>query len=74
MLLPVLMVPVFVPPALGMLSTHLDWLPGALVDALLSLLLLVLATFVYHLALNPLGRLLDRREKQILLVVCQENE
>jgi hypothetical protein len=74
MLLPVLMVPVFVPPALGMLSTHLDWLPGALVDALLSLLLLALATFIYRLALNPLGRLLDRREKQILLVVCQENE
>lgn len=73
-LLPVLMIPVFIPPALGMLSAHLDWLPGALVDAFLSLILLILAAFVYHLALNPLGRLLDRREKQILLVVCQENE
>jgi ABC-2 type transport system permease protein len=72
--LPVLMIPVFIPPALGMLSAHLDWLPGALVDAILSLLLLELTLFLYRAALNPLGRLLDRREKQILQVVCQENE
>jgi hypothetical protein len=74
MFLPVLMIPVFIPPALGMLSAHLDWLPGALVDAFLSALLLAGTAFLYRSTLDPLGRLLDRREKQILLVVCQENE
>jgi hypothetical protein len=74
MFLPVLTIPVFIPPLLGLLSAHLDWLPGALVDSFLSAILLVLTLFLYRSALNPLGRLLDRREKQILLVVCQENE
>jgi len=74
MFLPVLMIPVFIPPALGMLSAHLDWLPSALVDAFLSALLLAGTVFLYRSTLDPLGRLLDHREKQILLVVCQENE
>jgi hypothetical protein len=74
LLFPVAMVPIFIPPALGLFAGHLGWLPGAVVNVLLSLLLAALAAFLYWLSLRSLGNLLQRREREILQLVSQEVE
>jgi ABC-2 type transport system permease protein len=71
---PLTMVPVFIPPALGLLSGSFGWLPGATVNVLLSLILVAAITFLYWLSLRSLGALLQRREKEILQVLSQEVE
>lgn len=74
LLFPVAMVPIFFPPALGLLSDSLGWWPAGLVNVILSLLLLALVLFCYRLSLDSLGHLLERKEKEILKAVTQEVE
>ena len=74
LLFPVLMAPAFLAPALAFGVNHwLGWSMG-LVDVAVSLLLLGLTALFYSICLNPLAGFLERREKEILLVVSQEVE
>jgi hypothetical protein len=74
LLFPAVMMPLFIPPLLGLLLSHLDWLPAALVNLLLSAVLSGLLALLYRLSLAPLGELLQQRERQILQVVTEEVE
>ena len=68
------MAPVFIPP---LAEAALRWagLPRALpVNLLLSSALAVAAVLVYRLLLDPLGRILQRRETKILQAVTTEVE
>jgi hypothetical protein len=68
------MVPMLLPPAMGLLVSYLGWLPAGLVNLLFSILLLVLLVFFYWLSLPGLGNMLLKREIQILQVVTAEVE
>ncbi len=74
MLFPAAMIPLFIPPAIGLLVSHVTWLPAAPVNLLFSAVLAALLALLYKLSLAPLGELLQRREKHILEVVTQEVE
>jgi len=74
MFFPMIMAPIFFPPAMGLLFSRVGWLPAAPVNLFFSAALLAMLAFFYHLSLSPLGELLQRREKQILEVVTKEVE
>jgi ABC-2 type transport system permease protein len=74
MFFPLFLAPIFFPPVMGLLWSHLDWLPAAPTNLLVSAVLLALLVFFYRLSLNPLGSLLQQREKEILQIVTQEVE
>jgi len=74
MVFPFTVLPLALPAALGALFEHLGWLPAAAVNLTLSALLCLAAALLYGATLEPLGRLLQRREQAILLVVTQEVE
>jgi hypothetical protein len=68
------MIPIFFAPLLGLIFGNLGWMPAAVADALLSLGLFAVVAAGYWLSLGDLGRMLEQREKNILLVVSQEVE
>ncbi len=74
MLFPAAMIPLFIPPAIGLLVYRVTALPAGPVNLLFSAILAGLLALLYKLSLNPLGELLQRREKQILEIVTQEVE
>jgi ABC-2 type transport system permease protein len=74
LLFPMVMVPMLLPPAMGLLMSRMNWLPAGPVNLVLSMALLVLLVFLYKLSLSGLGDLLLSREKQILEVVTKEVE
>jgi ABC-2 type transport system permease protein len=74
MFFPMLMAPIFFPPAMGLLWSGIGWLPAAPVNLFCSAALFALLAFFYHLSLGPLGDLLQRREKEILQIVTKEIE
>ncbi len=74
LLFPLMMAPGFVPPALGLACGRWFAWNAAYVDLAASLLLLAATVGLYALCLRPLGGFLERREKDILLVVAQEVE
>jgi hypothetical protein len=74
MLFPAAMIPVLIPPGVGLLLSHVGWLPAGPVNLLLSAALLALLALLYKLSLVPCGELLQQREKKILQVVTQEVE
>ena len=74
MFFPMLMAPIFFPPAMGLLWSSVGWLAAAPVNLFCSAALFALLAFFYRLSLGPLGELLQRREKQILEVVTKEIE
>ena len=74
MLFPLAMTPLFIPAAAGLLVHRVTSLPAAPVNLLFSAVLAVLLALLYKLSLNPLGELLQRRERQILQVVTEEIE
>jgi hypothetical protein len=74
LLFPVVMLPVFVPPLLEWLWVKAGWPALVPVNLLLSLLLAALAALVYWRSLEPLGRMLQRREIKILNTVTAEQE
>ncbi len=71
---PMIMAPIFIPPAMGLLFSGVGRLPAAPVNLFFSAALLALLAFFYRLSLGPLGELLQRREKEILQVVTKEIE
>jgi len=74
LLFPVAMVPMFIPPATGLLMSRLGWLSAGPVNILSSMVLLGLLVYFYRLSLPGLGNMLLKREKQILQVVTAEVE
>jgi hypothetical protein len=74
MLFPLAIVPVFVPPLVGLLWQAAGWSNAVPVNLILSVTLAGLATLAYWQALGPLARLLQRRETRILAVVTVEVE
>ena len=74
MFFPLAMIPIFLPPGLGLLCDHFGWLPGSAVTLVCSAFLSGLAALLYWQTLAPLGGLLQRREQQILQVVTREVE
>jgi len=74
LLFPLAMVPIFIPPTLGLLSEYLGWLPAGPVNLLLSLIWLAVVACLYWRSLASLGSFLQRREKDILQAVTQEVE
>jgi hypothetical protein len=71
---PVLTLPALFPPLFGFFSEKLGWLPAGLVNVTLSMGLLAISAGLYYFSLPGLGRFLDRREKDVLLVVSHEGE
>jgi len=71
---PLFAAPIFVPPALGMLCSRMEWLPGVPVNLIASVALAGVCVLTYALVLRPLGRLLQRRERDILSAVTTEVE
>lgn len=74
LLFPFAMIPIFIPPAVGLLFEKLGWFPAGPVNLGLSLAWLAFVAFLYRLSLDNLGHLLHRREKVILQAVTQEVE
>ena len=74
LLFPIAMVPISIPPAIGLLISHLGWLSAGPVNLFFSIVLLAVLIFCYKLSLPVLGELLLSREKNILKVVTKEVE
>jgi hypothetical protein len=68
------MAPVFVAPLAELLWRNAGWPASVPINLLLSAALAALMAFVYWQLLDPLGRLLQRRETKILNVVTVEVE
>jgi hypothetical protein len=73
-LFPVVMLPVFVPALLELLWQLAGWPVLVPVNLIVSLLLATLTAILYWRTLEPLGRLLQRREIKILNTVTAEQE
>jgi hypothetical protein len=74
LLFPVVMIPVFVPPLLELLWQLAGWPVLVPVNLILSALLATVTAILYWQTLEPLGRLLQRREVKILNTVTAEQE
>jgi ABC-2 type transport system permease protein len=74
MLFPLVVAPVFVPAALAMAVDGTGGPKAAAVALVAAIVLAALSGVVYWQTLEPLGRLLQRREKRVLEVVTQEVE
>jgi len=74
MLFPVAMAPAFAPPLAELVWRQAGWPSGVPVNLILSVLFAGLAALAYWQTLGPLGRLLQRREIQILGAVTAEVE
>jgi hypothetical protein len=72
--IPLAMVPILIPAGVGLLLVRFDWLPAEPVTLGLSALLAVAGVLLYRFTMEPLGALLQRRERDILQVVTQEIE
>jgi hypothetical protein len=74
LLFPLVMLPVFIPALLELLWQLAGWPVLFPVNLILSLLLATLTAILYWRTLEPLGRLLQRREIKILNTVTAEQE
>ncbi len=74
MLMPMVLLPVFIPSLLDLLWRHLRLPAFVPVNLIFSALMCGLAVTVYAVTLGPLGRLLHRRETRILGIVTVEVE
>ena len=74
LLFPLAMTPVFVPPLAELAWRTAGWSNAVPVNLLFSIALATLMGFVYWQTLEPLGRLLQRRETKILGAVTAEVE
>ena len=74
LLFPLAMTPVFVPPLAEWVWRTAGWSNAVPVNLLLSIALATLMGLVYWQTLEPLGRLLQRRETKILGAVTVEVE
>lgn len=68
---PVFSIPVLVPPLIELLQSMLFGTENVPFNLILSVVMFAIAVVVYSISLAPLGRLLQRREREILQAVCQ---
>ena len=68
------MAPVFLPALLGLAASRVSPLPASAVTLAAALVLTALSAAIYYATLEPLGRLLQQRQRRILDVVTQEIE
>jgi ABC-2 type transport system permease protein len=73
-LFPMVMLPIFFVPIVGLIVSELGWLPSGATSLVLALILLIPLIYFYRLSLSFLGNLLQNREKQILEIVTKEVE
>ncbi len=71
---PLVCIPIFIPPAAELLARHFGFPPLVPVNLLLSIPVLAAAILAYRATLPPLGRWLQRREKEVLIRVTHEVE
>jgi ABC-2 type transport system permease protein len=71
---PIFISPIFLAPTMGLLFEKLGWLHSSPTNLLFSATLLALVALLYRCCLPSLGRLLQQREKEIMLIVTQEVE
>ena len=74
MLFPLALSPVLIPPLLELLLRWAGLPPAVPVNLILSIALAIGAVAAYRFLLDPLGRLLERRETKILLAVTTDVE
>lgn len=74
MSLPLALTPLFLPPAAGFLAARMSVAPSALVNLIASVILAAIAGVAYWYSLGPTGRLLRRREMEILRIVSADVE
>jgi hypothetical protein len=74
MLFPLVLSPIFIPPAVGVFVARMGWLPGGPVNLFFSLGLAATVLFIYKICLPDLGRMLQQREQKILKIVTSEVE
>ena len=74
LLFPMVMLPIFLAPGIGLLMSRVGWLPAAPTNLIVSALVFGVLALSYRLSLSPLGDLLQQREKRILDIVTQEVE
>jgi len=74
LLFPLVVAPVFLPPALGWMARRWVGLPAGLVNCIAALVLVGAFGVIYWITLAPFGRLLQRRETHILRAVTEEAE
>ena len=71
---PLLMAPLFLPPLAGLFSERVGGPPAMLMNLAISGVMAVVMALVYWKVLDPLSRLLQRRETQILGIVTVDVE
>ncbi|MCF7973795.1 MAG: hypothetical protein K9N55_08275 [Phycisphaerae bacterium] len=71
---PLFMIPVILVPVAGFFLNRVGWITPEYSNPLLSLILLALIALAYKRTLQPMGRLLQRREQRILEIVTHEVE
>jgi hypothetical protein len=71
MLFPLAVAPIAIPPLLGWVAERFGGLPAAAVNLCAALVMVVIFAFLYAQTLRPLGRLLQRRETNILRAVTE---
>ena len=74
LLLPLAMLPIALPPALGLFAETMGWLSAPPINLALSLALLLGIGSVYVLTLGRFGDLLQSRERRVLEIVTREVE
>jgi hypothetical protein len=74
LLFPLAVLPIFLPAALAALGGTFPWLPGSAIALACAVVLAILSGVLYWRTLAPMGRLLQRRERNILQRVTQEVE
>jgi hypothetical protein len=74
LLFPMVISPVFVPPALGWAAEKWLRIPSGPINLIGSLAMLGILVALYSVLLSPLGRLLQRREAEVLRAVTEGTE
>lgn len=74
MLMPFAMIPLAIPPLLGVAVERLEWMPASVVNLGGSVVVLALTAGIYRLSLPSFGRLLQQRETRILQAVSETTE
>jgi len=71
---PLALIPVLIPPAVQLLFNTLGWVPWLPVNVLVALLIAGFVAWLYWILLPMEGRLLQKRERNILLAVTEALE
>jgi hypothetical protein len=74
LLTPIILLPIVIPPVVQLLFAHMAWLPWLPVNLVAAVAILLAVAALYRVLLPLEGRLLQRREQNILRAVTEEVE